>query len=115
MPDAGSRSTVLAAFGPRVRIRRPELVREGSAETLVLRRIEGVDPDTVAAARALVRRHLPIAAAYREATRLFDAGEAVVEVPKVEDVDRLASELSAAGIEVAVRLQHGDAPTGATG
>lgn len=106
---------MLAASGPRVRIIRPDLVREDSVETLGLRLIQGVDPDTDAAAQALVRRHPRIPTAYLDTIRLFDAGEPVVEVPEVGDIDRFASELSAADIDVAVRRQHGDASAGVTG
>lgn len=114
MPEASSRSSVMAAFGPCVRIRMPELALEGSVKTFVLRRIQGVDPDTVAAARAPVRRRIPIAAACRGIAALLDVGESVVAIPMVDDVDRLASELPAAGIEVAIRVQPGDAPAGAS-
>lgn len=100
MAKAASRSTFTAALGHRVRIRPPALVRQGTAETLRLERLSGGGLDTVAAARALVRRHLPIGAAHRAMTRLFDTGEAVVDVPKIEDIGRLTSELNAVGIDV---------------
>ncbi|MBE7200496.1 MAG: type II toxin-antitoxin system MqsA family antitoxin [Parafilimonas terrae] len=94
-----TRSTLLAAFGQQVQIRDEPPVREGSAERLGLTRIRGSDLDTVAAARALIRRHLPIKAAHALMTELFDTGEAYVEVPKVESLERLVSELRALGIE----------------
>lgn len=94
-----TRSTLLAAFGPRVQIRDAIPVRDGSAERVSLRRLAGADLDTVAAARALVRRHLPVKAAHAVMTELFDTGEAYIEVPKVESLDRLIAELSELGIE----------------
>ena len=65
-----TRSALLAAFGQRVQIRDETPVREGSAERLSLRRLAGADLDTVAAARALVRRHLPMKAAHAVLTEL---------------------------------------------
>ena len=94
-----TRSTLLAAFGPRVHIRDETPVREGSAERLSLKLLPGSDLDTVAAARALVRRHLPVKAAHAIMTELFDTGEVYVEVPKVESLGQLMSELKALGIE----------------
>ena len=94
-----TRSTLLAAFGPRVQIRDEPPVREGSAERISLRRRPGANLDTVAAARALVRRKLPVKVAHRLMTELFDTGEAYVEVPKVESLDQLSSELKTLGID----------------
>ncbi|GJD43119.1 hypothetical protein AFCDBAGC_0964 [Methylobacterium cerastii] len=102
-----TRSTLLAAFGPRVQIRDETLVRDGSAERLNLKRLPGSHLDTVAAARALVRRHLPVKAAHAVMTEVFDTGEAYVELPKVESLSRLASELTALGIAV---RKHGPDP-----
>lgn len=111
---AETRAALWAAFGHRVRFRPSSLVREGSAETLSLARIPGAGLDTVAAARALVRRHLPIGAAHRAMTRLFDTGAALVEIPRIEDVDRLRSELNRVGIEVLHHLAaRGALPAGA--
>ncbi|MCJ2061829.1 type II toxin-antitoxin system MqsA family antitoxin [Methylobacterium sp. J-088] len=95
-----TRSALLAAFGQRVQIRDEPPVREGSAERLGLRRLAGTDLDTIEAARALVRRHLPVKAARAVMTELFDTGEAYVVVPKVESLERLRSELKGLGIEV---------------
>lgn len=94
-----TRSTLLAVFGPRVQIRDEPPVREGSAERLSLKRRPDADLSTVAAARALIRRHLPVKAAHAVMTELFDAGEAYVEVPKVESLNHLISELTALGID----------------
>ncbi|WP_244046926.1 type II toxin-antitoxin system MqsA family antitoxin [Methylobacterium sp. J-030] len=94
-----TRSALLAAFGQRVQIRDETPVREGSAERLSLTRLAGSDLDTVAAARVLVRKHLPMKAAYAVLTELFDTGEAYVAVPKVESLDRLIAELKDLGIE----------------
>ncbi|TXM87691.1 helix-turn-helix domain-containing protein [Methylobacterium sp. WL116] len=95
-----TRSTLLAAFGPRVQIRDGTLVPDGSVERLSLKRLPDAHLDTVAAARALVRRHLPVKAAHAVMTDVFDTGEAYVEVPKVESLSRLTSELTALGIAV---------------
>ena len=86
-------------------IRAPALVGEDSAAAIVLRRLAGADLDTVAAARALVRRHLPVRAAHAAMTRLFDTGEVDVEVPKVECMVRLKAELNALGIDVRLRSE----------
>ncbi|GJE61657.1 hypothetical protein [Methylobacterium trifolii] len=105
MTEATTRSALEAAFGQRVRIRAPDVVGEGSAATLALGRIPGAGLDTVAAAGAHVRWHLPIMIVHRAMTGLFDTGEAVVDVPKVEELSRLTSELQALGIEVRSRLE----------
>lgn len=94
-----TRSTLLAAFGQRVQIRDAIPVREGSAERVSLKRLAGATLDTVAAARALVRRQLPVKAAHAVMTELFDTGEAYVEVPQVESLDQLIAELRGLGIE----------------
>lgn len=94
-----TRSTLLAAFGQRVQIRDAIPVRDGSAERISLRRLAEANLDTVAATRALVRRHLPVKAAHAVMTELFDTGEAYVEVPKVESLDQLIAELKELGIE----------------
>ncbi|MGX7706431.1 helix-turn-helix domain-containing protein [Methylobacterium sp. Gmos1] len=94
-----TKSSLLAAFGPRVRIRDEAPVHDGSAERLGLKVRRDRNLDTVSAARALVRRHLPIKAAHALMTELFDTGEAYVEVPKVESVSRLIAELESVGIE----------------
>jgi DNA-binding transcriptional regulator YiaG len=95
-----TRSTLLEAFGRRVQIRDETLVPEGSAERLSLRRLPGAALDTVAAARALVRRHLPVKAAHAVMTELFDSGEAYAEVPKVESLSGLTAEMKAMGIAI---------------
>ena len=94
-----TRSSLLEQFGPQVRIRDVPLVSEGSAERLRLKRLPGADLDTPAAARALVRRHLPLKSAYAVMTDLVDTGEAYVEVPRVENIGKLTSDLKALGIE----------------
>jgi DNA-binding transcriptional regulator YiaG len=94
-----TRSSLLERFGPRVQIRDEYPVADGSAERLSLRPIAGATLNTPAAARALVLRHVPLKAAHAVLTEMFDAGEAYVEVPKVESLDRLRSELGDCGIE----------------
>lgn len=94
-----TRSSLLEQFGPRVQIRDEPPVPEGSAERLSLRRLPGSSLNTPAAARALVRRQLPLKAAHAVMTELFDTGEAYVEVPKVENLSRLMSDLREWGID----------------
>lgn len=102
-----TRSSLLAEFGPRVLIRDANPVPDGSAERLSLKRRPDALLDTVAAARLLIRRHLPPKAAHAVMTELFDVGEAYVEVPKVENLGRLQAELGAVGIEA---RRHGPDP-----
>jgi hypothetical protein len=51
-------------------------------------------------ARSLLKRHLPIRAAKSAAERLFDEGRAVVELPVVESLEALGSELAACQVGV---------------
>lgn len=50
-------------------------------------------------AQALVKRHVPIRAAKALAERLFDQGQAVVEIPKSESLSALRSELASCHVE----------------
>ena len=50
-------------------------------------------------ARSLLKRHLPIREAKAAAERLFDEGRAVVELPVVESLDALRSELEACQVK----------------
>ena len=50
-------------------------------------------------AQALVKRHVPIWAAKALAERLFDQGQAVVEIPRSESVSALRAELAACHVE----------------
>ena len=93
-----TRSELLAVFGPQVQVRDVSPVREGSSERLSLKRLPDLNLNTVAAAQALVRRHLPVKAAHAVMTELFDTGEAYVEVPKVENLIHLMAELKAVGV-----------------
>lgn len=50
----------------------------------------------------MVKRHLPIREAKAAAERLFDEGRTVVELPMVESIDALRSEMSACKVELKV-------------
>lgn len=102
-----TRSRLLAEFGPRVQILDETRVLDGSAERLSLKRRPNSHLNTVAAARALIRRHLPVKATHALMTELFDTAEAYVEVPKVENLPSLIAELEALGIEA---RRHGPDP-----
>lgn len=74
-------------------------VPSGSPAILNLR----VDPaasrvDSIAAIAALVRRHLPLLKAKRAIEAVLADGRNFLQVPKVEDPERLAAELRAAGL-----------------
>lgn len=55
-------------------------------------------PDTISAARALVRRHMTVRQAHRAMTALVTVGKALAELPMVEDRAALAADLAACGI-----------------
>lgn len=90
-------------FGPRVRIRDVDLVPSGSPARYLIewtfKRGEP-PPQTVTAARALVRRHLTLRRAHAAMTSLVEDGRVVIEVPCVEDRDQLAAELRACHLRV---------------
>jgi DNA-binding transcriptional regulator YiaG len=92
-------ASLKARLGPRVQLRDVDRTGSGSLERLLLRRRPGTSADTVSAARALVRRHLPLRAAHHALTQLLQAGEVVVAVPQVEDAGRLLTELRDAGLD----------------
>ncbi|MCW4115129.1 helix-turn-helix domain-containing protein [Aurantimonas sp. MSK8Z-1] len=60
----------------------------------------GARLDTPQAARALVRRRLPLKAAHAALTEMVDVGAAFVTVPCVDDMAALKAELAAAGVSV---------------
>jgi DNA-binding transcriptional regulator YiaG len=83
--------------GPRVRVRDVPRVPSGSPGTFLLQSepylINGPE-----AALALAKRHLSMREAHAVVTRLFDRGEAVVELPAVESVAGLIRDLAACNV-----------------
>lgn len=75
-------------------------VKSGTAVALNLRADRGkLGPvATIPAIAALVKRHLPLLRAKRAIEAMVDDGAVFVEVPRVEDVQTLVSELRAAGV-----------------
>ena len=75
-------------------------VKSGTAVALNLRpdREQPGPVATILAIEALVKRHLPLLRAKRAIEAMLDDGAVFVEVPRVEDVATLASELRAAGV-----------------
>lgn len=55
-------------------------------------------PDTIEAARSLVRRHMTVRQAHRTVTALVERGRAIAELPMVEDRAVLEAELAACGV-----------------
>jgi hypothetical protein len=54
------------------------------------------------AALALTKRHMPLAEAHAAVTRLFDEGEAIVDVPVVEDAGVWVRELAECNVVATV-------------
>lgn len=85
--------------GPRVRVRGVPRVASGSPGKFLLQsepgKIEGPE-----AALGLAKRHLSMRDAHAIVTRLFDHGEAVVELPAVEGVTALVRDLAACNVAV---------------
>jgi DNA-binding transcriptional regulator YiaG len=94
-----TKSSLRERFGHRVPIRDVPRVSSGSPGTFLLQS----EPHQVAgpsAALALAKRHLSLRDAHAIVTRLFDHGEAVVELPMVESVDALTGDLAACNVTV---------------
>ena len=91
------KSSLSALSGPRVRIRDVPRVRSGSRGKFLLRadRANFKGPQ---AALALAKRRLPLRAAHAVATRLYDRGLAVVELPAVENARNVIRDLAGAGV-----------------
>jgi DNA-binding transcriptional regulator YiaG len=100
-----TKSELMARFGQRVRILDVDRVSSGSPVRLVLRR--GGLPNTPEAAVCLLRRHLPMRAAYTALTEMMDTGLAYVSVPMVENVAVLIDELALLGV---LAKQHAPGP-----
>ena len=94
------KSSLIERLGTRVQVRAIDRVSNGSPATFSFPRTEAT-PNTPAAAVALARRHMPLSDAHRLMINLLkiDLGVALVaEVPMVEDVEALRSELATYGI-----------------
>ena len=103
-----TKSSLKERLGPQVQIRDVVRVASGSPARFLLKSnvhtVKGPQ-----AALALVKRHMPLQQAYAAVTRLFDEGEAIVDVPVVEDADALARDLAECNV-VATVLQVDAAP-----
>jgi DNA-binding transcriptional regulator YiaG len=92
-----TKSGLKGLAGPRVQIQDVPRVRSGSPGRFLLKS----EPTTINAPQAalvLAKRHLPLRQAYSVVTRLFDDGEAVVELPMVENQAALTEELKACNV-----------------
>lgn len=92
-----TRSSLKDLSGPRVRVRGVPRVASGSRGKFLLQsepgKIKGPQ-----AALALAKRHLSMRDAHAVVTRLFDHGEAVVELPAVESIAAFTRDLSACNV-----------------
>jgi DNA-binding transcriptional regulator YiaG len=98
------RLSFMERLGPRVQVRAIAHVQSGSPVRLSFARAVE-NPNTPMAAVALAKRRMTMPQAHRLMTRLVqvEPGVALVaEVPMVEDIDRLTSEMAAFGIKAAV-------------
>lgn len=92
-----TKSSLKERVGQRVHIREIDRVPSGSPVRLSLRL--GEAPNTPEAARILARRHVSLRAAHRALSHLSaGARGTVLLAPRVEDRDRLVTELAAVGI-----------------
>ncbi len=87
-----TRSSLEDLSGPRVRVRDVRRVSSGSPGRFLLKSDPGMirGPE---AALVLAKRHLTLRAAYEIVTRLFDTGEAVVDLPCNENAETLVRDL----------------------
>jgi len=92
-----TRSSLKGLSGSRVQVRDVPRVVSGSPGKFLLRSEPG-KVRAPAAALALAKRHLSLREAHEIVTRLFDAGEAVVELAMVDSVDALTRELAASSV-----------------
>jgi DNA-binding transcriptional regulator YiaG len=94
-----TKSSLKGLSGSRVRVRDVPRAGSGSPGKFLLK----TEPGKIkapAAALALAKRHLSLREAHAIVTRLFDCGEAVVELPLVESVDALTRDLAASHVAV---------------
>jgi DNA-binding transcriptional regulator YiaG len=94
-----TRSSLKGLSGSRVRVRDVPRVGSGSPGKFLLKSEPG-KITAPAAAFALAKRHLSLREAHGIVTRLFDRGEAVVELPLVESVDALTRDMAASNVPV---------------
>ena len=92
-----TRSSLKDLSGPRVRVRGVPRVASGSRARFLLQS-EPANIRAPEAALALAKRHLSMREAHAIVTRLFDHGEAVVELPAVEGVAALVRDLAACNV-----------------
>jgi hypothetical protein len=96
------RSSLKARCGHRVHIAAGSRIASGSPVRYVL----GPEPgfvETVSAARAMAKRHLPLRAAKVVVERLLDNEDVTIEIPKVEDTGSFEAELVRLGIRTVHR------------
>ena len=89
-----TKSQLKELLGPRVQVRDVPRVASGSPGRFLLTS----KPTAVngpGAALALAKRHMSLREAHSVVTRLFDDGEAIVELPMVENAATLTKELAA--------------------
>lgn len=90
-------SSLKERSAPRVQVRDVDRVTSGSPARFLLKskthKTKGPQ-----AALALVKRHMPLVAAHAAITRLAHEGEAIVDVPMVEDTRALARDLAACNV-----------------
>ena len=92
-----TKSRLKARSGPRVQVQDVPRVISGSPGRFLLTS----KPSTINAPRAalaLAKRHMPLRDAHSVVTRLFDHGEAVVELPQVESAAAMARELASCNV-----------------
>lgn len=89
-----TKSRLKALSGPRVRVQGVPRVASGSPGRFLLTS-KPATIDAPRAALALAKRHMSLREAHSVVTRLFDHGEAVVELPRVENSTVLAKDLAA--------------------
>ena len=77
-------------------------VTSGSPEEVVLK-LGRNSPDVIAATLALARRGITMLKAKRAIEKVLEAGDAVIDLPMVEDQKALADDLEAAGLAVTFR------------
>ncbi len=94
-----TKSSLKERLGPRVQIQDAVRVTSGSRGRFLLKakRYAVKGPQ---AALALTKRHMPLSDAHAAVTRLFDEGEAIVDVPVVEDAGVLMRELAECNVIV---------------